>query len=141
MGLIDFSLSDIGNVITGIREAITGEKIKDPVEMAKVQLQLEELDKAIQKGQLSINREEARNPNIFVAGWRPFIGWVGGISLTYQFVIYPLMIWAWALWGPSDVTAPPPLDASVLFTIVISMLGVGTMRSYDKLKGTDTKNL
>ena len=139
MGLLDFNLSDVSGVITGVREAITGEKIKDPVEMAKIDMQLQSLENAITTGQLSINREEAKSPRIFVAGWRPFIGWVGGIALAYQFIVYPLILWGWAAWGPDGVSPPPSVDAAALYPLLLGMLGIGSMRSFDKLKKTDTK--
>ncbi len=139
MGLMDFNLSDVGGIITGVREAITGEKIKDPVEMAKIDMQLQSLENAIIKGQLSVNEIEAQNPNMFVSGWRPMIGWVGGIALAYQFIVYPLILWGWAAWGPEGVSPPPPVDAAALYPLLLGMLGIGGMRSFDKLKGTDTK--
>jgi hypothetical protein len=52
MGLIDFSLDDVGSLFTGIREAITGEKIKDPVEVAKIELQLTALEQRLTEGQI-----------------------------------------------------------------------------------------
>ena len=86
-------------------------------------------------GQLEINLAEADNPNLFVSGWRPFIGWVGGIAMLYQFVIYPLLLWC-----AKDLdNVPPVLDTGVLFSMVTAMLGIGAMRSHDKAKGVDTK--
>jgi len=139
MGLMDFNLSDVGGIITGVREAITGEKIKDPVEMAKIDMQLQSLENAITKGQLSVNEMEAQHPNLFVSGWRPMIGWVGGVALAYQFIVYPLILWGWAAWGPEGVSPPPPIDAAALYPLLLGMLGIGGMRSFDKMKGTDTK--
>jgi len=139
MALMDFNLSDVGGIVTGIREAITGEKIKDPVEMAKVELQLQSLENALKTGQLEINKAEASHPSVFIAGWRPFIGWVGGIAFAYQFVAYPLILWAWAAWGVEGVSAPPVMDLGALMTLLVGMLGIGGMRSFDKLKQTDTR--
>ena len=139
MGLIDFKLSDIGSLFTSAREALTGKKILDPTEIAKIDAQLSELQNALATGQLKINEAEANNPHIFVAGWRPFIGWVGGISLAYNFVIYPIFLWLNELFW--KVTPPPMLDTGVLFSLVSAMLGVGAMRSLDKQKGTDTKGV
>jgi len=141
MGLIDFSLGDIGGVITSIREALTGERIKDPTEMAKVQLQLESLDQALKTGQLEINKVEAASSSAFVAGWRPFLGWVAGIAFAYQFVLYPIILWAWAAWGLKGISPPPVMDVGALMTLLAGLLGLGGMRSFDKLKGTDTKKI
>lgn len=94
-------------------------------------------------GQLEVNKAEASHKSIFVAGWRPFIGWVGGASLAYQFIIYPVLMWAWyvaqALGKIPDTLEPPPvLETGALFTIVTSMLGIGAMRSADKRAGVQT---
>lgn len=94
-------------------------------------------------GQLEVNTVEAQHKSIFVAGWRPFIGWAGGFSLVYAGVVYPLLTWFWAFaqamgWFPENVSAPPLIETGILGTIVTGMLGIGTMRSYDKKQGTQT---
>ena len=139
MGLLDFNLSDVGGILTSAREAITGEKIKDPAEMAKISLQLEQLDNALTTGQLEVNKAEANNPHVFVAGWRPFIGWVGGAALAYQFLLYPLIAWAWVAYGNPIETAPPMVDASALYPVILGMLGIGGLRTIDKIQKVDTK--
>lgn len=99
---------------------------------AKVQLLL---------GQMKINEKEAEHKSIFVAGWRPFIGWVGGAALAYNFVVYPLMLWGWAIGAPIGVEAPPMVEAGELYTIILGMLGIAATRSYDKSKGTATQSI
>jgi len=138
MGLLDFNLSDVGGVITGIREAITGEKIKDPTEMAKVSLQLEALDNALKTGQLKINEAEAKSPRFFVAGARPFIMWGCGFGLLYAAIIEPIARFVAKV--IFDYTgAFPVIDTSLTMQVLLGLLGLGGMRTYDKLKGTDTK--
>jgi hypothetical protein len=150
MGLLDFSLSDLGGVITGVREAITGEKIKDPVEMAKVELQLRQIETALKSGQLEINKIEAGHPSIFVAGWRPAIGWVAAGSLALMYIpkaIVMTFIWTYKCYVllSEDINAVipdfPNLGTMEIIGLVASMLGVAGMRSYDKLKGSDTKKI
>lgn len=104
---------------------------------AKVQLLL---------GQMRINEKEAEHKSIFVAGWRPFVGWVGGVALGYQFILYPLMLWAWAIVDPVNAAGqamkpPPVLAADELYTVLLGMLGIGAMRSYDKKNGTATQSI
>lgn len=82
--------------------------------------------------QADVNIEEIRSGSVFMAGWRPAIGWIGVVALAYQFVVYPFL-----LWFAKD--APPALDATTLFTMVTGMLGVGAMRSFDKMQETDTQ--
>ena len=130
MGLMDFSLGDIGSVFTGIREAITGEKIKDPAEMAKISLQLSQLEHMANEGQISINKIEAAHDSLFVAGWRPFIGWVCGIAIAYAFVLQPLIEWGIAI-AKLDIKAPT-LQVDTLYQLVLAMLGMATLRTYEK---------
>jgi hypothetical protein len=129
----------------------------DPVKQAEEIRKLEELRQTgdIEKmnaqvrlltGQMAINAKEAEHKSVFVAGWRPWIGWVGGMSLAYQFLIYPLLLWIWALatlaFEIPEGFEPPPLPvADDLYTIVLGMLGIGAMRSYDKSKGTATQSI
>lgn len=98
------------------------------------------------EGQLAINKAEAKHKSVFVAGWRPFIGWVGGAALAYQFLLYPLLLWSWSFLQakgivPTGLDAPPVLNTGALLTVVTGMLGIGGMRSYDKSKGTQTDKI
>lgn len=129
----------------------------DPVKRAEEMRKLEELKQKgnlaelnahvqLMLGQLKVNAAEASHKSIFVAGWRPFIGWCGGAALAYQFLLYPLLTWLWALaqaFGkiPTEVSPPPVLETGVLFSIVTAMLGIGGMRSYDKRNGTQTDKI
>lgn len=97
-------------------------------------------------GQLEVNKAEAQHKSIFVAGWRPFIGWAGGFSLVYAGLIYPILTWVWVMLQafekiPQSISAPPLIETGILGTIVTGMLGIGTMRSYDKSKGIQTDSI
>jgi hypothetical protein len=79
---------------------------------------------------------EAQHRSIFVAGWRPFIGWVCGIGLGYHFVIQPILKWVLVMAWQADAPAQlPGLDVASLYNLIIAMLGLGGMRMYEKLKG------
>lgn len=84
-------------------------------------------------GQMRINQEEARHPSLFVAGWRPAVGWVCVLGLAYEFLIRPLGIWAMAVWAPGGPL--PPSLGDVLTELVCGMLGIGALRSFDKSRG------
>lgn len=133
-------IDTIGNVVDDFHDS-DEEKRADAFK--RLQLAFDKLKLVHQQllGQQEINKIEAKHGSVFVAGWRPFIGWVGGFGIAYQFVGYPLLLWWWAAFGPDGTTAPPPLEATTLLTLVLSMLGVGTMRSFDKIKGVDTKRI
>lgn len=84
-------------------------------------------------GQLDIDKTEAASNSTFVAGWRPFIGWVCGSALAYQYIVSPIGMWAASLFG--HPVAAPALDLGQLMTLLLSMLGMGVLRSYDKTTG------
>ena len=86
------------------------------------------------KGQLEINKAEATHKSIFVAGWRPFIGWTCGVALCWHFVLAPITIFLCAYLG---VVIPelPTFDMGSLMTVLMGMLGLGGLRTYEKQKG------
>jgi hypothetical protein len=86
-------------------------------------------------GQLAINKLEAQSPSVFVAGWRPFIGWVCGAALAYQYLVRPIIIYVSALKGLDPTHIPPGLDNN-LWELMFGMLGLGTLRTFEKVKGT-----
>tara|TARA_R100001594_G_scaffold33615_2_gene62362 strand:+ start:238 stop:639 length:402 start_codon:yes stop_codon:yes gene_type:complete len=84
-------------------------------------------------GQLEINKVEAAHRSIWVAGWRPFIGWVGGVAIAWHFLLQPTTIFFLGVFGmPYDL---PAFDMDSLLTIILGMLGLGGMRSFEKYKG------
>lgn len=84
-------------------------------------------------GQMEINKEEAKHPSIFVSGWRPAVGWVCVAALFFNYILSPIVNWACAIWYP-EITLPS-LDNSELMTLLFGLLGMGTLRSYDKSQG------
>lgn len=85
-------------------------------------------------GQIGTNTAEAGNSNMFVAGWRPFIGWTGGIGIAYSCVLEPMMNWVATVIFSYHGTFPT-LDTGQLYGLVTGMLGFGTMRAVEKIKG------
>jgi hypothetical protein len=85
------------------------------------------------KGQLAVNAAEATHGSIFVAGWRPFIGWTCGLALAWQYTIMPLVLWSCAV-GGIDLPTPPAID-HVLWELLFGMLGLGGLRTFEKVKG------
>jgi len=144
MNLLDFFTGG-GNLVKDVGDAIDKTFTSDEERMEKHN----ELYKAEREfnyqgaklvaqqnmGQMEVNKAEAQSAHFFVAGWRPAIGWVGALALFYQFIIYPLLEWI------PGLVPPGPLDANLLWTIIAGMLGIGGMRSYDKMRGTDTKRV
>lgn len=134
-GLVDFKLDDVGSLFTSLREAITGKKIEDPVELAKVQLQLDQMQNALTQGQLEINKVEAASTNWFVAGWRPYVGWICGTGLAYQFLFMPIANGLSIAFIHSQVF--PAIDMSSLITCLGGLLGLGSLRTFEKYTGVN----
>ena len=86
--------------------------------------------------QLEINAREAQHPSIFVAGWRPFFGWAGGIGFVYAVMLQPMLAWYAAV---HQVPVPPELNLDLLWVVVTGMLGIGGLRTFEKAKGVATK--
>lgn len=136
------NLLGIGNIIDGVAN-VADDLLTSDEERLKIALQQRTVDGELVKGQLEVNKAESQHQSVFVAGWRPFIGWVGAIALAYQFILYPLLTWVWAIfeakgWIPAGFDPPPVLDAEALWVVVTGMLGIAGLRSFDKVKGTQT---
>jgi len=84
--------------------------------------------------QVEVNKAEAQHRSIFVAGWRPFVGWVCGLALAYHFVLAPIILFATAIAG-IEIPELPSFDMETLTTVLLGMLGLGGLRSFEKYKG------
>ena len=84
--------------------------------------------------QVEVNKAEAGHRSIFVAGWRPFIGWTCGVALAYHFIFAPLIVFG-ATWAGATIPDLPVFDMDSLMTVLLGMLGLGGMRSFEKAKG------
>jgi hypothetical protein len=92
------------------------------------------------QGQLEINKMEAQHGSIFVAGWRPAIGWICGSALGWNFIVQPIITWAAFISGV-DMADAPRLDTGELTTILLGMLGLGGLRTYEKRLGVARPSL
>ena len=90
--------------------------------------------------QIKVNEVSASHPSIFVSGARPAAIWAGVFSMSWCGIIHPLLTWVWAF-AAMDGTPPPLIESSALGAIVTGLLGIGTMRSYDKNKGNSKDSL
>ena len=105
--------------------------VPDPEAKAKAESELRDSLQAWDKNQTDVNAVEAANPSLFVSGWRPAIGWIGAIGLFYAYVGRPIAIGC-------GVTGLPMLDNN-LYELVLAMLGLGGLRTYEKIKGVARK--
>lgn len=139
-------LTAILNVGQSVIERIWPDANKRAEEMRKLEElrqkgDLAELEAHVQllTGQLQINAAEAQHKSLFVAGWRPFVGWIGGVAFAYATVFEPIARFAATLSGYTGEF--PVLDTGITMQVLLGMLGLGLMRSYDKTKGVDTKRI
>ena len=118
--------------------------IPNPEEREKAKIELIKSERAADIEQLrlalsadhmqaEINREEAKHPDIFVAGWRPFIGWVCGIAFSYHFVLQPILAFIIANLNNGKVSLPN-FDMNELSTVLMGILGLGGLRTLEKIK-------
>lgn len=81
--------------------------------------------------QLEINAREAQHQSVFVAGWRPFFGWCGGIGFLYATLVQPMMVW----YGTSKGwPIPPDINLDLLWVVITGMLGIGGLRTFEKVQ-------
>ena len=128
-------LGQIGQLAKDIREVFTGKAIADPQKAAELQAKAQEIELKVIQAQTDINRVEASHPSIFVSGWRPFVGWVCAFALGYHYMGIHLM--AWVLILANVQGGPPKLDTEGLLTILSALLGLGTLRTWEKTKGVE----
>lgn len=83
--------------------------------------------------QLEINKQEAAHRSVFVAGWRPFIGWTCGIALAYTYVLQPVLIFILAQTG--HLVQLPTMNLGEMMPVLMGILGLGGLRSFEKFKG------
>ena len=125
-------MDSVGGLAVKIRTAITG---VDPETRGKLEVIATELEGKAQLGQQAINQEEAKHPSLFVSGWRPFIGWICGIGLFYHYIVDRLISWVIVVWFAESKIVTPTFDIQDLLVILGGLLGLGTLRSAEKLKG------
>ena len=124
------TLKTVGNVIDDLH--FSGE------EKEKLKLQMQEIDAKLKEKQLDINKAEASHRSIFVSGWRPFLGWVSGLSIGYVYLFQPILDMILQMF---DVKVDwVVLDLGQLMPLVLGMLGLGGLRSFEKAKGLTKGN-
>lgn len=130
MGL---DITGIGAVSDLIRTGI--DKIwpdKSEAERAQATLLLAQV-----QGQIDTNKAEAASSSVFVAGWRPSVGWVCSAALAWQLILAPSIQWGATIYGKPVVL--PPLDTETLISLLFALLGIGGMRTVEKLNGVASK--
>jgi hypothetical protein len=147
-------MSGIGELFGLGTELITRlfpDKIKRAEEMRKLEEMYQKGDLArlqahvdLMKGQLEINLSESKSKSFFVAGWRPAVGWTCVSILAFNYIGVYLLEYLSSLVAffsdaQTGIPVPARMDMAELWPVLLGMLGMGTMRTVDKIKGVDTK--
>jgi len=116
------------NVVANIIDKVAGHVDKFTLDKEEQAQLIQEINKA----QIEVNKIEAGQTNVFVSGWRPFIGWTCGVALCYHFVLQPFLMFVFfAIGKPMEL---PVFDMTTLTTVLMGMLGLGGLRTYEKVK-------
>lgn len=135
-GTIKGTLEGIGTLAKDIRSAITGEL--SPEKKAEILNKAIDIENMTNSGQIQINAVEAAHPKLFVAGWRPNLGWVCGISIGLYFIpqyLVAAVLWMKLCWSANQLVPYPIPEPAGLMELVGLMLGLGGMRLVEKIKG------
>lgn len=127
------------SAVAGLVDTVVNKIFPDKTEAAKAKAALD-MTALVQEfqlvaGQQDINKAEAGHASIFVAGWRPFVGWVCGCGFAWQFVIGPFLKFILDALGKTVIL--PTVDIAVLMNLLLGMLGIAGMRTYEKLKNVE----
>ncbi len=121
--------------LIGVGKQVIGRIFPDPAEQQRAEMELLQLTDRARQGQLDINKIEAGHRSIFVAGWRPAIGWTCAGALAYAYILRDLIMFATAIAGVELAQPLPDIDLAGLMPILLGMLGLGGLRTYEKYKG------
>ena len=119
-------LNSLIGPVTGLLDKFIEDKDTKNALAHEISTMAERHAQELAKGQLEVNKVEAAHKNMFVAGWRPAIGWICGFALMYSTILSPIL----GIWF-----TVPPVDSSLLTTVLMGMLGLGAMRTVEKAKG------
>ncbi|MBK25872.1 MAG: hypothetical protein CME70_17865 [Halobacteriovorax sp.] len=126
-------LGSLVQPVTGLLDKFIEDKDQKNQLAHEISTMAERHAQELAKGQLEINKAEAQSRNVFVAGWRPFIGWVCGVAMAYNYVVQPILIFTLAQFD--YLVALPALDLGEMMPVLMGMLGLGSLRSFEKYKG------
>jgi hypothetical protein len=125
------------NALIGPVMGLLDKIIPDPAEKARLAHEIATLAERqaheIAKSQIEVNRTEAASSSMFVAGWRPAVGWICAAGLGFNFICVPLGNFALSITG--SVIAIPSLDVSEMMPVLMGMLGLGAFRTFEKTRG------
>jgi hypothetical protein len=132
-------LEGIGSAVVSLREAITGESVIDANKKAELLEKTLEIENSTTLAQIAVNQAEASSPSLFKGGWRPAVGWCCVLALFFEFILRPMLPWCFGFFTKVPPPPLPTLDTGMLFNLMFGMLGLGGLRTVEKIKGVSSK--
>ena len=130
MGLLDNLIQPVSKILD---KAIPDQDLKRKLSH-EIATMSEKHAQDLALAQIEVNAAEAASGSLFKGGWRPFVGWVCGVAFCYHFILQPVIIFIVALIG-MDIPDLPSFEMGTLLTVLGGMLGIGSLRTYEKQKG------
>lgn len=131
------NLNPIAGIIDSVG-AVVGDLVTTDKERMAAELESRKLDQTIDLAQIGVNAEEAKSASTFVAGWRPFVGWICGFALAYVGLIEPFARFiAQVAFGYTGLF--PTIDTEITLQVLLGMLGLGGLRTAEKWKGVSRR--
>jgi hypothetical protein len=127
-------LSSLIEPVTGLLDKFVEDKDQKAKLAHEISTMADRHAQQLALAQIEVNKAEAASSSVWKGGWRPFVGWVCGTAFAYHFVAQPLAIFGLAAYG-IEVPPLPDFDMGQLMTVLMGMLGLGGLRSFEKTKG------
>jgi hypothetical protein len=127
-------LSNLIGPVTGLLDKFIEDKDQRAMLAHEIATMSEKHAQELAKGQLEVNKAEAASGSVFKGGWRPAIGWVCASAFAYHFVLQPIILFV-ALAAGLNMPPLPEFDMASLMTVMMGMLGLGGLRTYEKQQG------
>ena len=125
--------------VVGVAGKVLDKFVEDKDLKAKLEAELKSQIISLDLAQAQANIEQAKHSSVFIAGARPAIMWICAFGLGWQFIFQPITVWLFAVLG-SDIILPV-LETEGLMSLTLSLLGLGSMRSFEKYKGIQRNNM
>lgn len=131
-------VSGITSIIQQVLSRFLPETPADKVAEINAAVAAELADNELIKAQIAVNQAEAASPNLFVAGWRPAIGWICASAFAWQFIVLPVLLFVGTVFN--HPIQAPVFDTTTMVGILTGMLGLGGMRTVEKINDVNSKS-